>query len=103
MNVGIIGTGAIAWKHAQAYQNIGYRITACTDRTEEKGRKFCDVFGAAFVATPEQLSQRSDVDYLDVCTFPAYRLAARSSLARRTASMCWCRSRWRSTWKRPRI
>jgi UDP-N-acetyl-2-amino-2-deoxyglucuronate dehydrogenase len=76
MNVGIIGTGAIAWKHAQAYKNIGYQITACTDRTEEKGRKFGDAFGAEFVAAPEQLSQRSDVDYLDVCTFPAYRLAA---------------------------
>jgi predicted dehydrogenase len=76
MNVGIIGTGAIAWKHAQAYKNIGCRITACTDRTEEKGRKFADAFGAEFVTTPELLSQRSEVDYLDVCTFPAYRLAA---------------------------
>jgi UDP-N-acetyl-2-amino-2-deoxyglucuronate dehydrogenase len=76
MNVGIIGTGAIAWKHAQAYKNIGYRITACTDRTEEKGRKFADAFGSEFVTTPELLSQRSEIDYLDVCTFPAYRLAA---------------------------
>jgi UDP-N-acetyl-2-amino-2-deoxyglucuronate dehydrogenase len=76
MNVGIIGTGAIAWKHAQAYKNIGYQITACTDRTEEKGRKFADAWGAEYVSTPEQLSQRADVDYLDVCTFPSYRLAA---------------------------
>jgi len=76
MNVGVIGTGAIAWKHAQAYKNIGYKITACTDRTEEKGRKFAEAFGAEFVATPEQLSQRPDVDYLDVCTFPGYRIAA---------------------------
>ena len=76
MNVGVIGTGAIAWKHAQAYKNIGYKITACTDRTEEKGRKFADAWGAEYVATPEQLSQRADVDFLDVCTFPGYRLAA---------------------------
>jgi UDP-N-acetyl-2-amino-2-deoxyglucuronate dehydrogenase len=76
MSVGIVGTGVIAWKHAQAYKNIGYRITACTDRTEEKGRKFADAFGAEFVTTPEQLSERGDIDYLDVCTFPAYRLAA---------------------------
>ena len=76
MNVAVIGTGAIAWKHAQAYKNIGYKVTACTDRTEEKGRKFAEEFGAEFVATPEQLAQRADVDYLDVCTFPAYRLAA---------------------------
>jgi UDP-N-acetyl-2-amino-2-deoxyglucuronate dehydrogenase len=76
MNVGVIGTGAIAWKHAQAYKNIGYKVTACTDRTEGKGRKFADAWGAEYVATPEQLSQRADVDYLDVCTFPGYRLAA---------------------------
>jgi predicted dehydrogenase len=76
MRVGVIGTGAIAWKHAQAYKNIGYRIAACTDRTEEKGRKFAEAWGAEFVATPEQLSQRADVDFLDLCTFPGYRLAA---------------------------
>ncbi len=74
--VGIIGTGAIAWKHAQAYKNIGYKVTACTDRTEEKGRKFAAAWGADFVATPEELSRRPDVDFLDVCTFPGYRLAA---------------------------
>ena len=76
MRAGVIGTGAIAWKHAQAYKNIGYRITACTDRTEEKGRKFAEAWGAEYVATPEQLSQRADVDFLDLCTFPGYRLAA---------------------------
>jgi predicted dehydrogenase len=76
MRVGVIGTGAIAWKHAQAYKNIGYRVAAATDRTEEKGRKFAAAWGAEFVATPEELSRRADVDFLDVCTFPAYRLAA---------------------------
>jgi predicted dehydrogenase len=76
MNVGVIGTGAIAWKHAQAYKNIGYRVTACTDRTREKGRKFAESCGAESVATPEELSSRADVDFLDVCTFPGYRLAA---------------------------
>ncbi len=76
MRVGVIGTGAIAWKHAQAYKNIGYQIAACTDRTEDKGRKFATAWDAEFVATPEQLSQRADVDFLDLCTFPGYRLAA---------------------------
>jgi predicted dehydrogenase len=76
MRVGVIGTGAIAWKHAQAYRNIGYQITACTDRTEENGRKFAEAWGAEFVATPEQLSRRADVDFLDLCTFPGYRLPA---------------------------
>jgi predicted dehydrogenase len=76
MNVGIIGTGAIAGKHAQAYRNIGYELAACTDRTVEKGRGFASKWGAEFVATPEELARRDDVDYLDVCTFPAYRLEA---------------------------
>ncbi len=76
MRVGFIGAGGIAAKHAQAYKNIGYRIAAVTDRTEERGRRFANSWGAEFVATPEQLSQRADVDWLDVCTFPGYRLAA---------------------------
>ena len=76
MRVGIIGTGAIAGKHAQAYKNIGYQLTACTDRTAERGRKFADAWDAGFVATPEELARRADVDFLDVCTFPGYRLAA---------------------------
>jgi UDP-N-acetyl-2-amino-2-deoxyglucuronate dehydrogenase len=76
MGVGFIGAGGIASKHAQAYKNIGYRIAAVTDRTEERGRRFADAWGAKFVATPEELSQRADVDWLDVCTFPGYRLAA---------------------------
>lgn len=76
MRAGIIGTGGIARKHAQAYQNIGDRVAAVTDRTEERGRAFAREFGAEFVATPEELSRRTDVDLLDVCTFPGYRLAA---------------------------
>jgi predicted dehydrogenase len=76
MRVGIVGTGAIAWKHAQAYKNIGYEITACTDRTAAHGQKFADATGAEFVATPELLCQHPRVDYVDVCTFPGYRLAA---------------------------
>ena len=76
MRVAIIGTGAIAGKHAQAYKNIGYQLTTCTDRTPERGRKFAETWGAEFVATPEELAPRADVDFLDVCTFPGYRLAA---------------------------
>jgi len=82
MKVGIIGTGAIAWKHAQAYRNIGYQVTVCTDRTAEKGRKFADETGAEYVATPEELCAHPLVDFVDVCTFPAYRLAAVELCAR---------------------
>jgi predicted dehydrogenase len=76
MRVGIIGTGAIACKHAQAYKNIGYEVSACTDRSLDKGRSFASLCGADLVPSPEEVAQRDDVDYLDVCTFPAYRLEA---------------------------
>ncbi|HEY1806873.1 MAG TPA: Gfo/Idh/MocA family oxidoreductase [Terracidiphilus sp.] len=76
MRVGFIGAGGIAGKHAQAYKNIGYQVVAVTDRTEERGRKFADAWGAEFVARPQQVAERADVDFLDVCTFPAYRLEA---------------------------
>jgi len=76
MNVGIVGASGIAQKHALAYKNIGCRVAAVTDRTEAKGRKFAETWEAEFVATPEELARRADVDALDVCTFPGYRLAA---------------------------
>ena len=76
MRVGIIGTGAIAQKHAQAYKNIGQKVTVCTDVNAERGRKFAETFGAQFVETAEQLCSHPEVDYVDVCTLPNYRLPA---------------------------
>ncbi|MDE3201755.1 MAG: Gfo/Idh/MocA family oxidoreductase [Acidobacteriota bacterium] len=76
MNVGIIGTGAIAAKHAEAYRNIGYKVAACTNRTAETGMAFARKVGAQFIATPEEVAAHPGVDFLDVCTFPAYRLEA---------------------------
>jgi len=74
MRVGIIGTGAISGKHAQAYKNIGYELTVCTDISEEYGRKFAQQFGCEFVPTYEQVCRHPQVDYVDVCTFPDFRL-----------------------------
>src|SRR6185437_5125290 len=76
MQVGIIGTGAIAGKHAQAYRNIGYNVVACTNRTPDRGQQFAATWGAEFVATPQELCRHPRVDFVDVCTFPAYRLEA---------------------------
>lgn len=74
LRVGIIGTGAIAQKHAQAYKNIGYEITACTNATLTSGHRFADAVGAEFVETMEELCCNPRVDYVDVCTMPNYRL-----------------------------
>jgi predicted dehydrogenase len=76
MRVGIVGTGAVAWKHAEAYKNIGYQLRACTNATPERGRKFADATGAELLETVEQLCSHSEIDFVDVCTFPAYRLPA---------------------------
>jgi len=82
MNVGIVGTGAIAGKHAQAYRNIGYRIAACTNTSAARGAQFAEANGAEFVATVEALCQRPDIDFIDVCTLPSYRLPVVEMAAR---------------------
>lgn len=74
MRVGIIGTGAISHKHAQAYKNIGYRVTVCTDISEPHGRRFAEQYGCEFVRNYEDLCRHPEVDYVDVCTFPDFRL-----------------------------
>lgn len=70
----MIGTGAISHKHALAYRNIGYRITVCTDIFPEAGKKFAATYGAEFVPTYEEVCQHPEVDFVDVCTFPDFRL-----------------------------
>lgn len=82
MRVGLIGTGAISHKHAQAYKNIGYQVTACTDVNEAAGRAFADRYGVVFVPTYQELCQRADVDFVDVCTFPDFRLEAVEACAK---------------------
>ncbi len=74
MRVGIIGTGAISRKHAQAYKNIGYEVTVCTNTNASKGKQFANETGAEFVATYEEVCRHPRVDYVDVCTFPDFRL-----------------------------
>jgi predicted dehydrogenase len=70
----MIGTGAISHKHAQAYKNIGFELTVCTDIIEAGGRKFADQYGAEFVRTYEEVCRHPRVDYVDVCTFPDFRM-----------------------------
>jgi len=82
LRVGIIGTGAISNKHAQAYKNIGYEITVCTDINEEAGRKFAERWGCEFVKTYQEVCRHPDVDFVDVCTFPDFRLQPVEECAR---------------------
>jgi predicted dehydrogenase len=74
MKVGIIGTGAISHKHAQVYRNIGFQVTVCTDVYPVYGKKFAEQYGCEFVSTYEELCAHPNVDYVDVCTFPDFRL-----------------------------
>ncbi len=70
----MIGTGAISHKHAQAYKNIGFQLTVCTDINEAGGRRFAEQYGAEFVPTYEEVCRHPKVDYVDVCTFPDFRM-----------------------------
>jgi UDP-N-acetyl-2-amino-2-deoxyglucuronate dehydrogenase len=70
----MIGTGAISHKHAQAYKNIGFELTVCTDIFEAAGRRFAEQWGCEFVPTYEAVCRHPKVDYVDVCTFPDFRL-----------------------------
>ena len=72
----MIGTGAISHKHAEAYRNIGYELTVCTDVLETAGRKFADQYGVEFVKTYQEVCRHPKVDFVDVCTFPDFRLQA---------------------------
>lgn len=70
MKVGLIGTGAIAEKHAQAYARIGFQIAACTNRSETKGRRFAERWNATYADDIVQLCRFPGLDYIDVCAFP---------------------------------
>ena len=76
MNVGLIGTGAISHKHAEAYREIGYKLVAVNDIFPEVGKKFAEKWGAEFIADYREMCRRKDIDYIDVCTYPNFRLQA---------------------------
>jgi predicted dehydrogenase len=74
LRVGLIGCGAIAHKHALAYRNIGYRVTVVNDYLEERGIEFAEKYGALFVRSYQEVCRHPEVDFIDVCTFPDFRL-----------------------------
>jgi len=74
MRVGMIGTGAISHKHAQAYRNIGYQIAAACDVAPGRAAEFCAQYGGDAVGTWQEVCRHPQVDFVDVCTFPDFRL-----------------------------
>ena len=70
MRVGLVGTGAISHKHAECYEAIGFELVACSNRGRDKGKAFASQYGCDFLADYGDLAARSDIDYVDVCTFP---------------------------------
>jgi UDP-N-acetyl-2-amino-2-deoxyglucuronate dehydrogenase len=76
MNVGIIGTGAIANLHARVYRRIGFTIVACTDVVPDAARRFAAEHGCEVVASYEDVCRHPAIDYVDVCTLPNFRLEA---------------------------
>jgi len=82
VRVGLVGTGAVAHKHAQAYRNIGDEILVCTNRNPERGRQFAEQQGAEFVSSLEQICADPRIDFVDVCTLPELRLEPVVSCAR---------------------
>ena len=74
LRIGLVGTGAIAHKHAQAYANIGYRVTACYNQNFDKGEAFAGQYGARYVDSLERICADPEVDIIDLCTFPDVRL-----------------------------
>jgi predicted dehydrogenase len=83
LSVGIIGTGAIANMHARVYRNIGFRLRVCTNLHEPAGRAFAARHDTEFVATTEEVVDHPEVDFVDVCTFPDYRLQVVELCAKR--------------------
>lgn len=74
MRVGLLGTGAIANKHAQAYRKIGFELIACSNKSEARGRDFANRWGAEFVPGYEDLCHYPGLDYIDICAFPDFHL-----------------------------
>jgi len=76
VNVGIIGTGAIANLHARVYRRIGFRIVVCTDVVADAAQRFAAEHDCEVADSYEDVCRHAAIDYVDVCTLPNFRLEA---------------------------
>ncbi|MBZ5576146.1 MAG: Gfo/Idh/MocA family oxidoreductase [Acidobacteriia bacterium] len=74
MRVGILGTGAVSRKHAEAYRNIGYELVACSGLDPSRGQVFAAQHRCEHVERWQDLCRHPRVDFVDLCTFPDFRL-----------------------------
>ncbi len=74
MRVGIIGTGAIADKHAQAYRSLGFDLRACCNESAARGNDFAARWQCQFIPDYRELCRLPGLDFVDVCTYPNFRL-----------------------------
>lgn len=74
IKVGLIGCGAIANLHAQAYQKLGDRVelVACCDIIEERAKNYSERYGYKKTYTDaETMLAECDLDAVSVCTWNA--------------------------------
>jgi predicted dehydrogenase len=76
MRGGIIGFGNIAEKgHLPAYRSLGVDVVAVADVCPERRRR-ARLSGLKSYSTPEELLEEEELDFVDLCTPPNYRLQA---------------------------
>src|SRR4051794_22715221 len=68
LRIGIIGTGVVAAKHADAYRrNPNCQVTAVAEINVPRGEKFAAAHDAKFYADYNELIQSGSVDAVSVC------------------------------------
>jgi predicted dehydrogenase len=53
---------------------MGFTVRVCWDIREDVGRRFASAYGAEFVRGFETVCRHPEVDFVDVCTLPDFRL-----------------------------
>ena len=74
MKVMFIGTGVIAYAHADGLKLIGSEPVACYDIFKEGAEKFANTYGCVALDNYEDYLDKSKCDYVVLCTPPGVRI-----------------------------